>query len=586
MKSLAVIAAVVMLFAAAGPCGGQQSYYNGTNVTGQLYLARTVDVLQAAQTLRMMGGAFRVIPEKPKPSKRLHPPLLDVRGLRGPAGAAALSTQQSLRIIQPADVAGFSGLTHLDQRMANGGRQFSVEPPNPSIAVGHGYILEGVNNAIQVYTTSGIPLLPTVLSSNELFGVPAAIDWSTGENGVYPTDMRVFYDHTIARWFVLQRAQDYDWWGNPMNRSHLYLAVSQTADPIGRYNIYEMDTTNAQNPACPCIADYPQIGADQYGFYVSVNEFDAYTEQFVDAAILAISKPGLLGGSSNPAAYRFQLPLATGFEFAIQPASTPPGASNFLSNGGVQYFVSSQASYSIYSGLAVWAMYNTASLGGPAPNPVLTRISVPTLTYYYPGVANQRDGPLPYGSSLEPKGALAYLDGGDTRILSLVYAGGRLYATLGTQVVDETGRSRVGGAYVMLSPTLRAGVLSARVLRQGYVVAAENHVLRPAIGVNARGAGAIAFTLVGPEYYPTAAYLPIDTASTATEIRIAGLGNLPEDGFTGYPGGTAPGIARWGDYSTAVTDGDGNIWMVAQYIPNAPRTEFANWGSFLWLHKP
>jgi hypothetical protein len=366
----------------------------------------------------------------------------------------------------------------------------------------------------------------------------------------------------------------------------LYLAVSQTADPIGTYNIYEMDATNAQNPGCPCIADYPQIGADQYGFYVSVNEFEAYTESFVDAAIIAISKPALANGSVAPAAYRFQMRLATGFEFAIQPATTPPGASYFLANGGVQYFVSSQAIYGISNSLSLWAMSNTATLGGANPKPVLTRINVPTLTYRFPGLATQRDGPLPYGSSLTPAGALAYLDGSDMRVLSLSYAGGRLWATLASQVTDDTGRSTVGGAYVILSPTLRGSTLAARVLLQGYLVAGNHHILRPAVAVNAQGRGAIAFTLVGPDYFPSAAFVPIDTISTGSDITVAALGALPEDGFTAYPGGPAVGIARWGDYSGAVADVDGSVWMTAEYIPNAPRTEFANWGTFLWRRSP
>src|SRR5262249_38972609 len=156
------------------------------------------------------------------------------------------------------------------------------------------------------------------------------INRSTGANGVFPTDMRVFYDQTISRWFILQRAQDFDIVGNPLNSSRLYIAVSQTADPTANYNIYTMDTTDLQNPGCPCLADYPQIGADQYGFYISSNEFNTFTQSFVNAQILALSKSSLASGATTPTASRFVLPFTTGYEFAIQPASTPPGASYFL----------------------------------------------------------------------------------------------------------------------------------------------------------------------------------------------------------------------------------------------------------------
>src|SRR5690348_18076863 len=41
---------------------------------------------------------------------------------------------------------------------------------------------------------------------------------------------------------------------------------------------------------CPCLLDYPQIGADQYGFYISANEFSSFFGSFNDSTIIAISK--------------------------------------------------------------------------------------------------------------------------------------------------------------------------------------------------------------------------------------------------------------------------------------------------------
>ena len=586
MKTLRLLA-VAIAICAGGPLAAQsQASYSGTNVTGQLVLARTVNVLQTAQRLQ---GAFRgkkvATPETPKvPLKRLRPQFSALRAL----GALAASTPFVTGLgVAPVTLPGFDSLTHLDQRLANNGNQFSVEPPNPSIAVANGFVLVGVNNAFQVYTESGTPLLGTVLSSNELFGVPAAIDRITGANGVFPTDMRVFHDQTINRWIVLQRAQDYDLFGNPVVGSHIYMAVSQTADPVGTYNIYEMNTTDAQRPGCPCVADYPQIGADEYGFYISSNEFGSFSESFVGAQIHAISKAALGSGTVFPTTYRFVLPFTTGFEFAIQPATTPPGASYVLGSGGMEYFVSTNASFAVGSSMAVWGMYNTSTLLTPNPNLTLVQINVPTITYIFPDVARQRPGPLPYGSTLSPPGTLAFIDGGDQRLQSLSYAGGRLYATVSTQVTDEAGRSVVGAGYVVFSPTFRTGALRSPVLRQGYLAASNsNHILRPAVAVNPQGRGAIAFTLVGPDYYPSAAFVAFDTFSTGSFLQMARPGAFPEDGFTGYPGGFFPGIARWGDYSTAVAASNGAVWMVTEYIPNAPRTELANWGTYTVRYMP
>jgi len=158
--------------------------------------------------------------------------------------------------------------------------------------------------------------------------------------------------------------------------------------------------------------------------------------------------------------------------------------------------------------------------------------------------------------------------------------------TLSTKVTDELGRVLVGGAYMVFSPSLRGTVLTAPIYRQSYQVISNNHLLRPSIAVDAQGRGAIAATLVGPDWYPTAAFIPVDLTKSPTTIRIAKAGELPEDGFTGYTGGFGFGVARWGDYSSAVVASDGSIWMVAEYIANLPRTDFANWDTFIMSIKP
>jgi len=596
--------------------GQTQFHYAGSNVTGQLLLSTTVNLVQQTQTaaIKQSGSSMQQmeklssqiaksgLPEvKPNLGPTLLPPLPVLSSTPKPSASKLRTGESTINprtfrllaaqpapamhslIVSPSSSFGFLGLTHFDQRNANGGNQFSIEPPSQGLAVGNGFVMEGVNNAVQVYSLSGAPQLPKVLATNQVFGVAPAINRSTGVNGVYPTDIRVFYDQTISRWFVLQRAQANDAAGNLLPQSREYIAVSQTGDPTGTYNVYTIDTTNAnaQHPGCPCISDYPQIGADQYGFYVSSAEYPVNSSYPIDSTILAISKAALASGASSPTAYEFVVPVATGFEFAIQPATTPPGASYFTASGGLEYFVSSIAMGD--SNLAVWAMNNTSSLATANPNPALTRITVPALAYTLSNNAVQRPGPLPYGSTLSPPQSVPVpLDSSDCRVESVVYSGGRLYATLGTQVVDENNRVLAGGAYVVFSPTFR-GALAAPILRQDYLLVKNNNLLRPAIGVNSLGRGAIVFTLVGPDYFPSAAFVPVDAFSTGTTVQITGPGVFPEDGFSGYSG---RGYARWGDYSAAVVDSDGSIWMGTEYIPNAPRTQLANWGTFLIRYTP
>ena len=316
-----------------------QTTYTGTNVTGALVLTRVVNpsqlgasrILTMRQTQAVSVDAESdatpdIFQEVPRILRRLHPQMME-NDVTAETLKAALSSRAAFGLpsvngllISNASTFGFNGLRHLDQLNANNGNQYNSEPPNPAIAVANGFVLLGVNNAIQVYNLTGTPLLPRVLASNELFGVSPAIIRSTGVNGVYPTDMRVFYDQGMNRFFVLQRAQDYNTAGDPIPSSHLYMAVSQTPDPTGGYNVYVMNTTDPANPSCPCVADYPSIGADQYGFHISTNEFTIAGESFVNAQVHSVSKASLLAGITLPVLFRVKLPFTTGYEFAIHPS--------------------------------------------------------------------------------------------------------------------------------------------------------------------------------------------------------------------------------------------------------------------------
>jgi hypothetical protein len=246
----------------------------------------------------------------------------------------------------------------------------------------------------------------------------------------------------------------------------------------------------------------------------------------------------------------------------------------------MEYFVSSDNG-GFDNRLELWAMYNTSTLALPNPNPTMTRIFTTCLSYYFPAAAKQRPGPLPYGSSLTPPGELAFLDGSDSRVLSVSYSAARLFITLQTALLDQNNNEQDGGLYVILAPTMRNTTLTASVVNQGYLYVNGDSLMRPSIAVNSAGAGAIAVTLVGNDYYPSPAYIPLaGTTATPTLLKVPTFGTLPEDGFTGYPGG-GQGVARWGDYNSAVTSTDGSIWTGVQWIGSFPRAQFANWNTYV-----
>jgi hypothetical protein len=125
--------------------------------------------------------------------------------------------------------------------------------------------------------------------------------------------------------------------------------------------------------------------------------------------------------------------------------------------------------------------------------------------------------------------------------------------------------------------------VSATIANQGYVSVNGNSVMYPSIGVAAGGTtAAMVFTLAGPDFYPSSAYIRLTSAGALSgPVLVYGAGIKPADGFTGYPQYGGNGQERWGDYSAAVADATGVVWVASEYIPGTfgyPQY-LANWGT-------
>src|SRR5438552_15396404 len=96
----------------------------------------------------------------------------------------------------------FNGLKHRDQRLANGGNQFSLEPPDQGLCVGNGVEMEIINDVMRVYAPDGTPL-KGVEDLNTFFGYsPAIIRGNPNVFGPFVTDPSCYYDQATNRWFA------------------------------------------------------------------------------------------------------------------------------------------------------------------------------------------------------------------------------------------------------------------------------------------------------------------------------------------------------------------------------------------------
>ena len=512
----------------------------------------------------------------------------------------------------------FDGLNLRDQRTANGGNQFTVEPPDQALCAGNGFVLESVNDVLKVYGTSGQAKTGTI-DLNTFYGYPATINRTTRTYGPSITDPVCSYDAATQRWFHVVLTLD----TNPRNgrltgKNHLDIAVSQTADPTGQWNIYKLavqdDGTQGtpSHPNCPCLGDYPHIGIDANGVYLTTNEFP-FAGGFNGAQIYAISKKALVNSASSVPLVQYDLSNSSIPAFTVWPA-TSPGQDFETGAGGTEYFLSSLAVFSndgTGNQLAVWGLTNTQSLNTNSPALTLNSQTVNVEPYAVPPLADQKSGDFPLGQCLnsdpcatkvlggpdpfKPE-TISSLDGSDSRMQQVTYANGKLWGALDT-AVNDNGTDRVGIEWYVLKPTVTPTSVSASVALQGTLSAPGNNVTRPALAVTESGRGVMGFTLVGQDHFPSAGYTGMDAKVGAGNVEVAAEGKGPQDGFTGYKvfgSDRNHPNSRWGDYAAAATDGK-TVWIANEYIAQtctlaqytaAPfgscggtRVTFGNWGT-------
>jgi hypothetical protein len=516
------------------------------------------------------------------------------------AAGVPTTSPTALSSVQLPGFASFNGLSHFDQATAGtgiyAGTQFELEPPDQALCVGNGHVVEAVNNAVRVFSTAGAPETAPV-ALNQFFGL--APEFQAGASatfGDFISDPKCYFDPDTNRFFLTELQISLDpATGDFEAPSHLLVAVTQTADPTGRWSIFELDTTNdgtngtPTDPGCPCFGDQPLIGADANGFYITTNEYQLAGFAFNGARIYAFSKSGLEHGTNTTAVQFFAGPLTTsvpngGLAVTIQPATTPNGA-YATANNGTEYLMSptdwgvGPALGTRADRLVVWALTGTATLNSPSPAPSLTFTVIPSEVYAQPPNAAQPPGPRPLGDALHDP--LELLATNDDRLNQVVFAAGRLWSGINTAVKLPTGATLSGIAWFAVTPSDPAGTLSAAVARQGYVALSGENAMFPSIGVTGAGRAVMTFSVSGPDRFPSAAYAPLSLTSGAGAVRIAGAGTRPDDGFSGYKEFGGVGVGRWGDYSAAVADTAGRVWMAAEYLPDGPRTTFANWGTFV-----
>ncbi len=492
---------------------------------------------------------------------------------------------------------GFTGLDAAQQLAAGtgsyAGSQADASPPDQGLCVGQGDVVETINLAVRVYTPDGTPLTPAV-PLNQFVGAAPETTGGGAPFGPFLSDPRCYYDPDTGRWFLTVLAIALDPTTGAFGSSAWqYVAVSQTSDPTGAWGIYSFATTDdgtdgtPSDAGCPCFGDQPLIGADANGFYVATNEYSITGPAYNGAQLYVMSKQGLESGTNTtvthlqPGTDSAIISTLGGVPFSVQPATSPNGAYDPAAQG-TEYFESSldfgvgPALGTRASDIAVWALSNTSSLSTSTPSVSLSVTVVPSELYAQPPNAAQAPGTLITDSHLP------LIDTNDDRMNQVVYAAGDLWSGVNTAVKTQQGPTASGIAWFVTTPSDATGSVSATMAGQGYLAVNKESVYFPSIGVTPAGKAVMVFTLSGSDTHPSAAWAPLSLSAGAGPVYVAAAGTNAADDFSVLKAFGGDGAStRWGDYSAAVSDTSGTVWIATEYIAGGERTAFANWSTYV-----
>ena len=413
------------------------------------------------------------------------------------------------------------------------------QPPDHALAASPQWVLQGVNSFFAVYDTSGNLQSGWPKAMPDFFGIPSPGSCSPTP---FTSDPRAFYD-----------ASDQHFWAADLEvegvnnscslTSRYWIAVSQTNDPTGSWNIYSFDMSQGTNNW----ADFTQFGFDQQAIYFSGNMYDL-GGSFQYAKVFGASKSAMESGSSVTAYGFYNLMADNVAVDTVQPVEalngkSPSGlfANSFDINSG------GGACANGCSGIVVWTITNPGT-----PGNTMTGLIVPTSNYMLAPRADQ-----PGCTQCVPQNNPPLTNFTGTPIFqnNLISFGLVTDVNNGTQDVP-------GAFWGQISPSFNSNgsISSATIFQSGYFnYSGDGAITYPAMMPDASGNLFMVFEFMNSSFNPGVAY-------------VARRGNDPSgrfpDGGIFLKQGNDPTIdTRWGDYEAASFDGSGtnNVWLAGEY---------------------
>lgn len=246
-------------------------------------------------------------------------PGLRVKPLRRPQEAPATSPQApgALQTSVTLAVATTAGLNFAGVGNGDYGFAPNAAPPDTNGAVGATQYVQWVNESFAVFDKTTGALVKGPVAGNQLFqGLGPTHPCFVNNDG----DPIAQYDKLAGRWVLTQFSVT----GGPP--FYQCVAVSQTSDATGAYNVYAFSEPNFN--------DYPKLGVWPDAYYVTFNMFSG--NSFVGARACAFDRSAMLaGGTATQICFQLSSSFGSLLPSDLDGATAPPaGSPNFLLNFG------------------------------------------------------------------------------------------------------------------------------------------------------------------------------------------------------------------------------------------------------------
>lgn len=396
-------------------------------------------------------------------------------------------------------------------------------PPDPELAAGPDHVIAVVNVAFEIYDKNGNSLIGPTTFSSFMASNPNC-------TGVF--DPNVLYDEREDRYML----------GIDADGTHYCIAVSQTGDPTGAWNIYAFETGSAS-----VFFDYPHAGVGNDAIYMGGNMF---TSSFLDARVWAFEKAAMYAGE---AADFVMHQLATS-EDTPQPLNLHGWQQGTWPIDGPHYFFTETnyngATYSVFKWEDPFGTNNLSKVG---------TVNLVNAT----GVAAGMPLNVPQQSG-------GTLQANDFRPQDFEYRNG--YAWSVQTIACNPGSGSVNCIrWVQLDPA------TATVVDAGVYASNSEYRFFGDLAVNHCDDMLVGYTKSSSSMYPgvyVAGRQSSDAAGTLQSEVLLKAADVPYTAFDSSP-------HRFGDYTEMTIAPDGiTFWYLGEYSKNTGTTS-GRWGNYI-----